>query len=251
MKTVRKALAILESFSLETKYQGVTEISKKLGFHKSTTHAILNTLKDEGYIIYEPDTKKYSLGFKILRLSKIIAYQSELRSYALPIMEDLSKKCEEDIALNILVEGRRVCIELVESRYFVRQFVPIGKALPLHCSAAGKAMLAYLTEDQVNNIIRKYGLERFTDNTITDVDVLRRELNLIRERGFAVSYEEYGKDAASIGFPLFNQKGQIIGSLSIQTIITRITEETKKNFIRYGREAANRINEFLALGDGR
>ena len=105
-------------------------------------------------------------------------------------MKELSKSCEEDIALNILVEGRRLCIEIVESRYFVRQFVPISRALPLHCSAAGKAILAFLAKHQIESIIKRYGLPQFTENTITNEKVLMAELKRIEAQGYAESYEE-------------------------------------------------------------
>ncbi len=245
MKSVRKALEILDSFTLDIKYQGVTEIATKLGFQKSSVHGLLNTLKDKGYIIYDPKTRKYCLGFKILELSKRISYRLDLRNIALPIMQELAKNCEEDIALNILVEGRRLCVEIVESRYFVRQFVPISRALPLHCSAAGKAMLAFLSNHQIESIIKRYGLPQFTEKTITNEKVLMAELKRIEAQRYAESYEEYGKDAAAIAFPLFDIEGSTIGSLSIQSTVNRITPQTKDHFITEGLKAAEKINLLL------
>jgi len=238
-------MSVLDSFTPDKKFQGITEIANNLDIQKSTVHTILNTLKEEGYIIYDQATKKYCLGYKILELSKRITYRMDLRKLAYPIMEELSKKCEEDIALNILVENKRLCVELVESRYFVRQFVPIGKALPLHCSAAGKALLAFLPNTQITEIIGKTGLQRFTDKTITDKATLINELDSIVKNRFAESYEEYGKDAAAIAFPVFNEKEDIIASISIQSTINRISDEIRKLFISYGKESAEKLTMLL------
>ncbi|MBW1973760.1 MAG: IclR family transcriptional regulator, partial [Deltaproteobacteria bacterium] len=226
MKTVRKALAILNSFTQDVKPLGVTEIAKKLGIHKSSSHALLAALKDEGYVVFDPETRKYYLGFKILELARKISYKRDLRDLSLPIMQELSKRCDEDVALNILVEGKRVCISLVESRYFVRQFVPLGKALPLHCSAAGKVLMAYLSQKEIEAIIKNYGLPAFTPNTITEKDRLIKELKKVKEKGYGESREEYGKDAAALAFPIFDSKGKVVASLSIQSTVNRLTNSS-------------------------
>lgn len=245
MKTVKKAIMILESFEADKKYQGITELSKKFGMQKSTIHSLLNTLKENGYIIYNPINKKYCLGLKILELAKRVSYPNDLRKIALPFMEDLAAACEEDIALNILVEGRRLCIELVESRFFVRQIVPLNKPLPLHCSAAGKAILAFQKESEIQAIVSRHGLPRFTPRTITDPAVLFDELNAIRSQGYAESREEYGRDAAAVAFPILGKDGNSVGSLSVQSTINRINENTSPFLIREGRKATEKINSIL------
>lgn len=245
MKTVKKALAILDSFTRDVQSQGVTEIASKLSMPKSTIHALLSTLREEGYIIYDPKAKKYSLGFKPLELAGRIRSNHDLRDFSLPIMQELSKTCEEDVALNILVEGRRVCIALVESRYFVRQFVPIGKALPLHCSAAGKVLMAYLPRTEIDVIIKRHGLPRFTPNTMTDKEKFMIELENVRRSGYAESREEYGKDAAALAFPIFTGRGDGVACLSIQSTVNRLTKKTRKMFIKEGLRTSEKISALL------
>jgi len=246
LKTVKKALAVLDSFTPDIQSQGVTEIASKLSMPKSTIHALLATLREEGYIVYDPLVKKYSLGFKPLELAGRIRSNRDLRDLSLPIMKELSSTCEEDVALNILVEGSRVCIALVESRYFVRQFVPIGKALPLHCSAAGKILMAYLPRREIDVIIKRHGLPRFTPNTITDKKKLMEELHTVTRRGYAESREEYGKDAAALAFPIFNGKGHNVASLSIQSTVNRLTEKTRKALVSEGLRASKKISGLLS-----
>jgi IclR family KDG regulon transcriptional repressor len=245
MKTVKKALAILDTFTQEIQTQGVTEIARKLGFHKSTTFALLSSLREEGYILHNADTKKYSLGFKLLDLAGRIQYRRDLKNLSFPILQELSKTIEEDIALNILIEGKRVCIALVESRCFVRNLVPLGKALPAHCSAAGKVLMAYRSTEEIREVISRHGLPRFTSNTITQKKRLMMELAKIREQGYGESQAEYGMDAAALAFPIFNGKGEIMASLSIQSTVNRLNDHTRPNFLKEGLEASRRISDLL------
>ena len=105
MKTVKNALAILDSFTQDVQSQGVTEIAQKLGLHKSSTFYMLSTLREEGYIAYDANTKKYSLGYKLLDLAGRIYYRRDLKSLSFPILQALSQAIEEDITLNNLMKG--------------------------------------------------------------------------------------------------------------------------------------------------
>jgi DNA-binding IclR family transcriptional regulator len=246
LKTVKKALAVLDTFTGDVRGQGVTEIANKLKIHKSTVHAVLAALKDDGYVMLDRETRKYFLGYKILELAGRLHHQRDLRDVSRPVMEQLSKTIEEDVAVNIAIEGRRICTALVESRYFVRNLVPVGKALPLHCSAAGKVLLAYLGKGEVEEIIRRHGLQRFTPNTITQKEKLFAELREVRRRGYAESREEYGREAASVAFPLFDGIGKVVGSLSIQSTVTRLNSKTRPKFIKEGLRAAEKISSLVA-----
>jgi DNA-binding IclR family transcriptional regulator len=245
LKTVRKALRLLESFSREVRSQGVTEVARKLNIHKSTAHALLTTLKEEGYVIFDPMSRKYFLGYKLIDLAGQVQYGKDLRDLARPVMERLAEAVEEDVALNVAIEGRRVCIGLVESRYFVRHLVPVGKALPLHCSAAGKVLLAYRPVAEVKEIVRKHGLPRFTENTITDEKRLLLELEGIRKKGYGESREEYGREAASLAFPVRDGKGRVIASLSIQSTVNRLKGRRRTAFVQEGIQAAQKMSNLL------
>lgn len=237
----------MDLFTNESQVKGVTEIAVALGFHKSSTHSLLQTLREEGYVIYDPQTKKYSLGYKPLDLAGRITYRRDLREIALPMMRRLSKTSEEDVALNILVEGRTVTNEVVESRYFIRHIIPFGVPYPLHCRAAGKVILAFLSPEEIETVITKYGLQRFTEKTITDRDRLFSEVEKIRREGYSVSRQEFGPEGVSVAFPLFNKHKRIIASLSIHSTVNRYTEEAGKRFIAEGLVASNKINEILRI----
>jgi DNA-binding IclR family transcriptional regulator len=247
LKTVKKALALLDTFTGDVRGQGVTEIANKLKIHKSTAHGLLTALKEEGYVILDRATRKYYLGYKILDLASRIQHQRDLKDVSRPVLEELSRTIEEDVALNIAIEGRRICTFLVESRYFVRNLVPVGKPLPLHCSAAGKVLLAYLGKDQIEEIVHRHGLPRFTRNTITQKEKLFRKLAEIKRKGYGESREEYGKEAASVAFPLFDGTGKVVGCLSIQSTVNRLNSRSRPGFIKEGLKAAKKIGTLLIV----
>jgi IclR family acetate operon transcriptional repressor len=246
MKTLKKGLDIINSFSKEFQSQGVTEISKRLGFHKSTTHALLQTLREEGYVIYDPAIKKYSLGYKPLDLAGRINYRRDLREISYPIMKELSQKCDEDVALNILVEGRSISIEVIESQYFIRHIIPLGKPYPLHCRAAGKIIMAYLPGKEINDIIKRHGLKKYTSKTITQENKLFAELDKIKQKGYADSRQEFGPEGVSLAFPIFKKEG-VIGSLSIHSTVNRLNDEAYDRFVDEGLAASKKLNEILKM----
>lgn len=246
MKTLKKGLDIINSFTKEFQSQGVTEISKRLGFHKSTTHALLQTLREEGYVIFDPANKKYSLGYKPLDLAGRINYRRDLREFAFSIMKELSQKCDEDVALNILVEGRSISIEVIESQYFIRHIIPLGRPYPLHCRAAGKIIMAFLPIEDINEIIKRHGLKKYTPKTITSKNELLLELEKTRQRGYAESRQEFGPEGVSLAFPIFNKEG-IIGSLSIHSTVNRLNDDAYKRFVDEGLTASKKLNKILMM----
>lgn len=246
MKTVKKALDILESYTRDVPAQGVTEIANRLGFHKSTTHALLTTLKKAGYLIFDPKTRKYSLGFKLMELASRVSYQRDLSEICSPIMQELSRSCKEDVSLSIPIEGKWVIIAIVRGTQFVRQNITLGMAVPLYCGAGGKCILAFSEKPAVEKLLEEYGFVQYTPNTITDKNRLFQELEKIRSQGYAESYGEFFPDAAALAYPIFSGKTEIMGAYSIHSTLSRLTSETKGPLIASGLQSAQKTNELLA-----
>ncbi len=245
MKTVRKALQILDTFSQDTTALGVTEIAQRLGFHKSTTHALLSTLRREGYVILDRQTRKYSLGFKPLELAGKISYHSNLRGICMPVMQELSRLTEEDVSLNIAVDGNRICIAITRGIQYVRQNIVLGMAVPLYCGAGGKCLLAFMPESRIGELLDSFTFQPFTARTITDKGKLLQELEQIRSVGFAESYEEFFTDAAALAFPLFGGNREVIASYSLHSTVSRLAAATRERFLKLGMEMACKLNELL------
>ena len=245
LKTVKKALDILDLFTKNDRGLGVTEIARQLDFNKSTTHALLTTLKEARYVVLDGETRKYSMGFKPLELADHIVYQQDLRDLCLPIMKELAEASQEDVSLNIRNETNRVCIAVARGLQHVRLNITLGTSVPIYCGAAGKCLLAFMQEDSVYRLLKKVDFIQFTPNTILNIEQLVEQLSTIRSQGYAESREEYFRDAAALAFPLFAGNGQIQAVYSIHSTANRLTEHTLDHFVSAGMDAVQRTNIIL------
>ena len=245
IESIKRAIQILNSFTIKEKELGVTEISKRLNLHKSTIHRILITLEDEGFIVKNQFSQKYHLGIKLFELGHIVQNQMEIRSIALPTMKELAKKTEESVDLNIISEGKRVSIEKIESSQDIRKIIQIGKILPLYCGGSGKALLAFLPEKEIDQFIKNEKLEKLGPNTITDPKELKEHLKQIRKNGYAISFEERVLGSVSIGAPIFNHSGKVFASLSVSGPISRFNEKKIPFFISLIKEATEKISSLF------
>ena len=245
IQSIKRAIQILNSFTPREKELSITELSKKLNLHKSTIHRILVTLEDESLVTKNQITQKYSLGIKLFELGHVVQDQMEIRTHALPVMKELAQKTEESIDLNILSEGKRVSIEKIESPHDVRRIIQLGKSLPLYCGGSGKALLAFLPDEEIDKIIQKEKFIPFGPNTITDPTKLKEHLKEIRKNGYAISFEERILGSASIAAPIIDYKGKVVASLSISGPTTRFTKKMIPLLISRVKEAAQKISASL------
>lgn len=242
---MKKALDILDLFAKSDQELGVTEIANHLEFHKSTTHALLAALKDSGYVIVNPRTKKYSLGFKVLELADHIAFQQDLRELCLPVMGELAAEIQEDISLSIRSETSRICIAIARGPQHVRLNITLGMSVPVHCGAAGKCLLAFMEKNAVQQVLDKVEFIRFTPQSISNKKQLVAELSKIRKQGYAESREEFFNDAAALAFPLFAADGRILAVYSIHSTVNRLTDASRPRFVAAGMNSAARTNAVL------
>ncbi|PKP58013.1 IclR family transcriptional regulator [Candidatus Atribacteria bacterium HGW-Atribacteria-1] len=242
IQSIKRAVQILNSFTLKEDELGVTELSERLNLHKSTIHRVLVTLEDESLVIKNQITQKYRLGIKLFELGHIVQDQMEIRAYALPIMKELAQKTEESIDLNILSDGKRVSIEKIESPHDVRRIIQLGKSLPLYCGGSGKALLAFLPDEEIDKVLHKEELIPLGPNTITNPVQLKEHLKEIRRKGYATSFEERILGSASIAAPILNYRGEVIASLSISGPITRFSKQKISKFVSLLKEAVSEIS---------
>lgn len=245
MKTVQKAITILELFTREHPWLGVTEIATQLGLHKGTVHLILSTLKKFGYIIFNTDTKKYGLGFKLRDLAERVSYRHDLRDLCLPRMVTLARDSEEDVSLSIPIDTNWVIMAIAHGTQFVRQDIHLGRTLPLYCGAGGRCILAFMEQTRAKRIIDSTIFTGYTQNTIIDESRLLTSLEQIRKNRYAVGAEEYFRDAAAVAFPLFDRQENILGSCTIHSTVSRLDPDFTKRLVGLGLAAAGEMNETL------
>ncbi len=244
IQSVCRALSIIELLSKE-KMLGVTEISNYLGLHKSTVFGILSTLEHSGYVTQDRQTGKYQLSLKLFEIGSVVFENLDLRKIARPYLEELVKLHQETVHLVTLDKDEIIYIDKVESSKSIRISTQIGKRLPVHCTGVGKAMIAFKTEEDIEEIVKNKGLKPFTRNTITDLNELMVELRKIREQGYAIDNEEIEEGLKCVAGPIRDINGNVISAISISGPTGRMKDERIDEIIKSIRDASQAISREL------
>lgn len=217
INSVLKAIRIMELFTPENPTQALADISKQLGLPKSTVHNLLNTLMAAGYI-EKTDNNLYALGTAIIALTQNVRVNVEVRDRAAPLLRELADLCSESVYLTIRDGDFALYIYAIESSHRLLARTAVGDRANLHCTAVGKAILAHLPGDEVDRVIARAGLPRFTAATITSPSVLMEQLQEIRLQGYSVDRQEHETGVFCIGAPIFDVHGHVFGACSVSGI---------------------------------
>lgn len=242
VKSVERAMKILNCFSQETPQLGITELSKKLKVSKSTIHRLVTSMQKEGFIMQDEATQQYRLGFKILHLSKFILQNMDIRTVSTPIMQKLRDKTNETVGLSIIFNDARICIEKADSFLGIRRFIEIGQQLPLYTGASGKVLLAYQGKKFIQHILYDRKLEAFTEKTVINPEQIVKDLQIIKEKGYCISSGEHIADVTSISAPIWNHNKKVIACLNISGPSFRFTAEKTEDFLKLLLETAADIS---------
>ena len=246
IQSVTNALDLLEEFRGEDTELGVTELSKRLGLHKNNVFRLLATLESRGYIEQNKVTGNYRLGLKVLELGQVFIKHMGLLKMARPILEEIVEKCNETAYLGLIRDDRVVYVDVVEARQPVRVISRVGVGLPVYCSAVGKAQIAFESADEVERILNEMPLKRYTRNTITDREELLRQLEEVRERGYAIDDEEFDEGIRCVGVPVRDYTRRVIAGLSISGPAYRFTDERlREELIPLAMEAGKKLSARL------
>lgn len=191
----------------------ISELGEYTGLANSTVHRHLNTLNKMGYVVQEGDIYQIGLGF--LDIAEYAHNRKKAYQLAKPKVQELAEETDERCQFVVEEHGRGVYVHVETGSHAVETNSRIGKRLYLHSTSVGKAILAHLPDQRVDEIIDEWGLPKQTENTITRREDLEEELEQIREKGVAYNREGNIKGLRSVGTPVLGPSGQIIGSLSI------------------------------------
>jgi len=212
--SVANAARALKSFTNLEPEWGVSDLARRLGVAKSTTHRVLATLTDEGLLEQNADSGRYRLGLAVFDLAA--AVQSlDLHEAAMAAMTDLRNRTGETVQLAVL-DGREVVyVERLDSPNLLRLFRDLGRRNSAHSSASGKALLAFSPPEAVDRLLRSWKLRARTPHTITTVTALRAELSHVRERGYACNRNEYEIGVVSVAAPIHDASGTTVAAVSV------------------------------------
>ncbi|OEH86612.1 hypothetical protein BHU72_10170 [Desulfuribacillus stibiiarsenatis] len=241
VRSVERALDILSSFIGHEKSLTLTDISNKVNLHKSTVHRLLNSLEHRGFIEKVPDQDRYRLGMKIIELSSYAARSSDLIQTAIPEMKKLRDEMGETVSLYVRDHGERVRLHAIESTQTVRRIAIIGQRMPLYVGAASKILISYKPVEEQENIFNSsYWPKKF------DMKTYRENLQIIRNQGYATSFEERESGVAAVAAPVFYETGKIAAALALSGPIDRFPNELLSNIANKVKLSANHISNMLA-----
>jgi DNA-binding IclR family transcriptional regulator len=247
LQTIQKAGELLALFDRDHTEWGVREASARLKMAKSSMHDLMNSLAKLGFLNKTEDNR-YRLGWRLVTLSETLLATTELRKEAHPTLEELATRYQETIHLAVLDDTKAVYVDKLEGRQAVRvELTSLGARLYAHCSALGKVLLAYSSEEEVNRIIHTAGLPRFTENTITDKDELLQNLAKIRKQEFAYDLEEILPDLCCVAAPIYNHVGKVIAAISMSIPAYRFRRsqaEYRDAVLRAGRTISKRLGYY-------
>ena len=222
--SVENTFSLLEVLADNGLELGIAELCKKISLPKGTVHRLLGTLKNLGYIEQNPQNRKYRLTIKIFNLGAAVTDRVGLVQI-IPHMKKLSLKFNETINLAILDRDEITYLYSVGSDNTLKLDLTIGSHQPAYCAAGGKVLLAYLSEQELDGYLQRVKLESYTPYTITSKEYLKKDLKLIRERGYSFVNEEYMQGVSCVAVPLKDQQGKVCAGLSFSVPTVRMDKE--------------------------
>lgn len=247
IKSVQKALSLLQCFSLQDNELAFSQLVEKTQLPKSTTSRILSTLEFEGFLVRDVATQKYRLGHTMFLLGLVARESMDSRTIALPYMENMTKLTGETSNLYILEDYDRVCIAQVESPKPIKQLVKLGERFPIWAGATGRSILAQLDESVWQEMVKE--IKQFTDKTLIDHDQFILDLKEIRLKGYSVSMGEKFQEVGCVAAPVFNDAG-VIGCISISGPVYRFPEDIT-NYANLVTDSATKISRSLGYKEKR
>ncbi len=242
---VERTLAILEAVAHRPAGLTNADISRKLDIPKSSASYILRTLERHGYLRRDLDTGKYRLGVKVLSLGQGALTGVDVRQVGLPHLRQLVEHSQLTAHLAILDGDEAVYIEKVDAPGFIKMDTWVGKRMEIYSTAVGKSVVAYLPEDKVERLLHSRGMKRRTPKTITSISRLLRDLQIVRERGYAVDDEENSLGVRCVAAPIFNGEGQVEASVGMSGTLSQMTPEMLPKMAELVKDAARRISQQL------
>ncbi len=224
VRAVDRALGILSCFSQAEPVLSLTQIAQQLSMPKSTAHRLLGTLESKRFVNRDQATGMYHLGYRFVEMASLVFQKMDLQQWVLPYLQRLSDECGETVDLAVLDGADVIYLQVVESSQRVKLAAAVGQRLPAYCTASGKAFMAYLPDDQVNKIFSA-GVTRYARNTRVSLPDLLQDLRATRERGFAISEEEYENDIYAVAAPILDAKGYPIAAIAVVGPSYRLSHE--------------------------
>jgi DNA-binding IclR family transcriptional regulator len=232
VRALDRGVALLRAFNISKPRQTLTELAKSTGLDKGTARRLLHTLEKAGLIDHDNLTSLYSLGTGVLELASSVETGRELREVAAPYMSELTERTGTTAYLWIHHEGSALCVERVRASIpnVDAAWSTVGSRTPLNTGGGPRALLGFISPEELEHALSQELIKR-TPKSQTSPKILAREAALIRQRGWELAVDDFVVGLAALGAPIFDRKGQLVGSLSITTLTAQLVQNGKPRFL--------------------
>lgn len=248
LQTIQKIGPVLDLFTIEQPEWGVTEAAEAIGVPRSSAHALLSSLAETG-LLQSRTRGRYRIGWRVLELSETLRGTVNVRSVAYPVLEQLVEEYGETSHLAIMERSRVLYVEKILGTHMVNVVgARVGAQLEPHCSAVGKVLLAHRGPDEIRRILADTSMRRLTATTITDPEVLCRELEGVRSAGVAYDRGEAISDVHCVAAPVRDAMGSVIAAVSVTVPENRFAR-ARAEFTQAVKNTAIEISRRLAKAE--
>lgn len=248
VQAVEHAIDILDAIASAGRGQGVSEIARQTGLSKPTVHHLLVTLESRRFVIREPDSSRYRLSWALYELGSTVVRSVDLSRIARPYLDRLSLQTRESTLLGILDGDSVLYLDRGEPPAGLEMVADAGRRGPLHATASGKVLLAHVPKETLEGLLA-HRLPKYTETTVTDPKVMRRQIAQVRHRGYSTCWQEREQDLCSLAVPLRDYTGTVVAALTLAGPASRLNSRTHRAYLTPLRTTAHRIE--LHLGGTR
>lgn len=242
VKSLYKAIKLLDYFSISHPERGVSELAELSGMLKSSIYNIMSTYEECGILEKNPKTCQYHLGLKILALSNVISQDDVFSEIIRPYMEELSEHTGETVFLATPYGNNIIYREAAFPNHSISVRAIKGVVAPMYCTSLGKAILSCMDSEHIDRVIAE-GMEPFTPFTIIDPQAFRDEVEKIRRQGYSIDNMEHEYGIKCVGVPIKNGNEQVIGAISLSGPSLRFNDDKMIEYISLLFDRAKRIKE--------
>ncbi|MBP1706377.1 MAG: IclR family transcriptional regulator [Chloroflexi bacterium] len=249
MKSLNKAIDVLELFLNGEDEMRLSELAQLSGLDKATVDRIVTAWASRGYLRQHKARGKYSLGMRFLDFSGLIKKRNTIRNMAMPYMIKLSQLTRESVMLSILDRNIADYCEMVPASHPLRIVPDEGSSFPLYCTAIGKAFLAAMTEEELENYLHSTELKAYTANTLTEVNQLKTHLMVVAKEGVAFDDEEYFLGIRSVAAGIKDGEGKTLAAIGVLGPTIRLTRRHMLEIVPDVKNCALEISNQLVYRD--
>lgn len=245
-KTVNKAIDLLDTFLKDDGPHTLSDIARSTGLNTATTYRLASTLLEKNFLSHDKKRGTYSLGLKLMDYVYVIRRNIKYIDFSYLSLRKLCREQNESVYLAVKDGDESIVMEEIGVDEELRINSPIGKRLKLHCTAGGKILMTALSQEERIEYYHRNPLQPFTKYTITDVDLLEKELASVKREGVAFDKEEYRMGIWAAAAPVYNPGGEIIAAVGILVLRSHVNENNTDKFATSIKSCAGEISQIVS-----